>query len=86
MPMTYQNLWGLHPNPPVRRAIIGKSVLFPLLMHYPEDTNLSSLAAREYFKLAYLNKPSSISEHLMKSETNNAINVQSLMYPETKRE
>lgn len=56
VPLTYQNIWGLKPNPPVRRAIIGKSVLLPLLLRYPEDVHLSSLAAKKYFKLIYLNE------------------------------
>jgi hypothetical protein len=30
MAMTYQNIWGLSPNPAVRRAVIGQSVLFPI--------------------------------------------------------
>lgn len=47
--MTYQNIWGLRPNPSVKRVIIGKSVLFPLLLEYPENSNLISLAAKEYF-------------------------------------
>lgn len=54
MPMTYQNIWGLKPNPPIRRAIIGKAVLFPLLLEYPEDTSLASLAGRKIFQLSYL--------------------------------
>src|SRR5579883_63480 len=37
MAMTYQDIWGLSPNPPNRRAVIGQSVLFPMLLQYPED-------------------------------------------------
>lgn len=54
--MTYQNLWGLAPKPPVRRAIIGQSVFFPLLLSYPEDRSLRSLADKKYFQIAYLNE------------------------------
>lgn len=61
VPMTYQNIWGLKPAPPVRRAIIGKSVLLPLLLRYPEDVHLTSLAAKKYFKLTYLSELSIIS-------------------------
>jgi SH3 domain (SH3b1 type)/NLPC_P60 stabilising domain, N term/SH3 domain of SH3b2 type len=59
--MTYQNIWGLKPNPPTRRAIIGKSVLLPLLLRYPEDVHLSSLAAKKYFRLTYLSKLPTVS-------------------------
>lgn len=59
--MTYQNLWGLSPNPPSRRAVIGKSVFFPLLLQYPEDATLVSLANKKYFQVSFLdetpNKP-----------------------------
>jgi cell wall-associated NlpC family hydrolase len=56
MAMTYQNMWGLKPNPDVRRAVIGKSVLFPLLLQYPEDESLVSLANKKYFHVIYLNE------------------------------
>lgn len=58
MAMTYQNIWGLKPNPATRRAIIGKSVLLPLLSHYPEDRSLASLASRKHFKIVYLTSAS----------------------------
>jgi hypothetical protein len=64
VPMTYQNIWGLKPNPPIRRAIIGKSVLLPLLLRYPEDVHLSSLAAKKYFKLTYLSELPAISKQI----------------------
>lgn len=60
MAMTYQNLWGLGPIPPItlsnpaRRAIIGKAVLFPMLLQYPEDTGLNSLAAHAAFQICDL--------------------------------
>jgi hypothetical protein len=39
--MTYQNLWGLRPKaPPDYRAIVGGSVLFPVLDRYPEQPEL----------------------------------------------
>lgn len=53
MAMTYQNIWGLRPASS-SRTIIGQAVLFPLLPTYPEDPNLTSLAARKFFKLVYL--------------------------------
>jgi hypothetical protein len=60
MAMTYQNLWGLGPIPPItisnpaRRAVIGKAVLFPMLLQYPEDTGLNSLAAHAAFQICDL--------------------------------
>ena len=56
MAMTYQDMWGLSPAPAVRRAVVGKSVLFPLLLSYPEDSSLVSLAGKKYFQLAYLDE------------------------------
>jgi hypothetical protein len=48
--MTYQNLWGLRPRDlPDYRAIIGGSVLFPVLERYPEAPELVSLADRSRF-------------------------------------
>ncbi|MDR3670767.1 MAG: SH3 domain-containing protein [Holophaga sp.] len=45
--MTYQNMWGLRPRDlPDYRAIIGGSVLFPVLERYPEAPGLQSLAER----------------------------------------
>lgn len=52
--MTYQDMWGLSPSPPNRRAIIGKAVLFPLLLQYPEDKSLTSLVSKKFFQVAYL--------------------------------
>jgi cell wall-associated NlpC family hydrolase len=52
--LTYQNIWGLKPADDSYRAVIGKSVLFPLLINYPEDIRLVSLANKKYFKLIYL--------------------------------
>lgn len=52
VPLTYQSLWGLRPTtPPDRRAIIGQTLLFPLLKSYPEAPELSSLVAKPVFKL-----------------------------------
>ena len=56
MALTYQNLWGLSPKPSTRRAIIGRAALFPLLLSYPEDSSLSSIAAKKYFQVAYLDQ------------------------------
>lgn len=75
--MTYQNVWGLSPNPPTRRAVIGRSVLFPMLLQYPEDTSLMSLAGKKYFQISYLDE---VPERLYKSAI--IINLRSLMYPE----
>lgn len=54
--ITYQNIWGLSPKPPIRRAIIGQAVLLPLLKQYPEDLTLSSLAEKKYFKIVNLDE------------------------------
>lgn len=52
--LSYQNIWGLRPIDNSKRAVIGKSVLFPLLLNYPEDVNLRSPLAAPYFKIASL--------------------------------
>jgi hypothetical protein len=63
--LTYQEIWGLRPTGagPDGRYVIGKSVLFPLLAHYPEkypgNRELSSLADKKYFIMAYLDQISS---------------------------
>ncbi len=79
MAMTYQNIWGLSPNPAVRRAVIGQAVLLPMLLQYPEDASLVSLAAKKYFQVAFLNQlPSSNAGLFMKNTT---IDLKALMYP-----
>lgn len=55
MAMTYQNIWGNSPLDKSYRAIIGQSVLLPMLQIYPEDPKLNSLANRQYFQVSYLN-------------------------------
>ncbi len=55
VPMTYQTMWGIRPNPPIRRAIIGQSVIFPLLLQYPEDASLNSQANKSHFPVTYFN-------------------------------
>lgn len=73
--MTYQDVWGLSPVPAVRRAVIGKAVLIPLLLQFPEDTSLSSEAAKSFFQVAYLDQ---IPINNLKSEI---INLRALMFP-----
>lgn len=77
--MTYQNIWGLSPNPPTRRAVIGQSVLFPLLLQYSEDPTLISLAAKNFFQVSYLDEFPNKNDTL-KSKT---MNLKSLMYPDS---
>ena len=77
MVMCYQNIWGLAPRPADRRAIIGKAVLFPLLLNYPEDPNLHTLAGHKYFKVCFLNKPSFSS---FKKE--DGLDLNTLMFPD----
>ncbi|MCC2666882.1 MAG: peptidase family [Gammaproteobacteria bacterium] len=63
--LTYQDMWGLRPmgEGPDGRYVIGKSVFFPLLAHYPEkypgNRELISLADKKYFIMAYLDQISS---------------------------
>lgn len=75
MPMTFQNMWGLKPDPSTRRAVIGKSVLFPLLAQYPEDTHLISQAGKQHFQISHL---SETTNNLQKIEM---IDLRDLMYP-----
>jgi hypothetical protein len=56
MAMTYQNIWGLSPHTNDRRAVIGDSVFLPMLLEYPKDTHLVSLADEKFFKLAFLDQ------------------------------
>jgi hypothetical protein len=56
VPMTFQNMWGLRPHPSTRRAIIGKSVIFPLLLQYPEDSTLVSQAGKTSFQVSQLDE------------------------------
>lgn len=75
MALTYQNIWGLSPNPPLRRAVIGKAVLLPLLPQYPEDSSLGSLAAKNNFQVAYLDQ---LPNSNLKLEI---INLKALIFP-----
>lgn len=75
MSLTYQDMWGLHPHPPSRRAVIGKSVLFPLLEHYPEDPPLISQAGKNTFILSNL---AAAPNSLKKLEE---IDLKAVMYP-----
>ena len=79
MAMTYQNIWGLSPYPPERRSVIGQSVLFPMLLQYPEDSSLTSLAAKKFFQASYLDQLPD-ENHLLQSKT---IDLKSLMDPST---
>jgi cell wall-associated NlpC family hydrolase len=74
MAMSYQDIWGLAPHDRSRRAIIGQSVLFPLLPTYPEDSTLASLASKPYFQISYLDE--------IPVPTIHKIEMRMLMYPE----
>lgn len=77
MAMTYQNIWGLLPATADRRAVIGQSVLFPMLLQYPEDQSLVSLAGKKYFQVANLTEfPTTM---MLKASS---IDLKALMYPE----
>lgn len=76
MAMTYQNIWGLRPHENSRRAVIGKSVLFPMLLQYPEDSGLMSLADKKYFQVSFLNELPSANLPLQQQ----AIDLKALMF------
>lgn len=80
MAMTYQNIWGLKPTPSTRRAVIGKSVLFPMLLQYPEDSTLGSLAGKNYFQIALLTELPAMSVNMKPKAF---LDIRTLMYPET---
>lgn len=54
--ITYQNVWGIPPQNPNKRYVIGQSLFFPLLKIYPENTAVCSFASKSNFKLIYLDK------------------------------
>jgi len=54
VPMTYQNMWGLHTRSHEGRSIVGGAVFFPLQLSYPEDEDLVSLAAKPLFALSFM--------------------------------
>jgi hypothetical protein len=58
VPLVYQDIWGLSPADDSRRAVIGGSVVFPLLLTIPEDPSLRSLAATRIFQMSVLGMPS----------------------------
>lgn len=78
MIMTYQNIWGLRPNPPVSRTVIGKALFFPILSSYPEDPALVSLANGKYFQVSYLDEINALT-----AATAAQINLRILMYPQS---
>lgn len=53
----YQNKWGLKPANGSRRAILGGTVIMPLLPTYPEDPSLQSQAGRKHFVMTQLGEP-----------------------------
>ncbi|RAS35786.1 SH3 domain-containing C40 family peptidase [Paraburkholderia bryophila] len=57
VPVVYQDVWGLRPADDSRRAVIGGSVILPLLEHIPEDPTLQSLAATPIFQVSILGAP-----------------------------
>jgi len=60
VPLTYQDMWALKPKNVIpsadHRAVVGQSVLFPLLRYFPEDFSLASQADKKHFQLAYLDQ------------------------------
>jgi cell wall-associated NlpC family hydrolase len=58
VPMVYQDIWGLRPADNSRRAVIGGSVIFPLLLSVPEDPSLQSLAGTPVFQISIIGTPS----------------------------
>ncbi|WP_437437797.1 SH3 domain-containing protein [Trinickia violacea] len=59
VPVVYQDVWGLRPADNSRRAVIGGSVIFPLLETMPEDPALQSLAGTPIFQITVLGAPES---------------------------
>jgi len=57
VPLVYQDVWGLRPADDSRRAVIGGSVFLPLLLSYPEDPTLQSLAATPTFQISIIGMP-----------------------------
>jgi cell wall-associated NlpC family hydrolase len=57
VPLVYQDVWGLRPADNSRRAVIGGSVIMPLLATVPEDPSLISLAATPVFRISILGSP-----------------------------
>ncbi len=65
--LSYQNIWGLRPENNAWRAVIGQSVLFPIINYYPEDKKLMSLLTKPHFDLIYLDQlPNDISQNQTK--------------------
>ncbi|RFU48983.1 SH3 domain-containing C40 family peptidase [Paraburkholderia sp. DHOC27] len=58
VPLVYQDVWGLRPADNSRRAVIGGSVILPLLVRIPEDPSLQSLAATPIFQISIIGSPS----------------------------
>lgn len=83
MAMTYQDVWGLRPPPtlPNRRAVIGQSVLLPLLLQYPEDPALASLASKDYFQVCFLDQ-----EPLKTTHKSQLLDLKTLISGETQME
>lgn len=54
--ITYQNIWGMAPVTRDKRYVIGQSLFFPLLKHYPENPDIISFADKPIFKLIHLDK------------------------------
>lgn len=57
VPLVYQDVWGLRPADNSRRAVIGGSVIFPLLAHIPEDPALQSLGGTPIFQISIIGAP-----------------------------
>jgi len=58
--LTYQNLWGLKVKRSLfhseGRAIVGGSVIFPLMDSYPEGENLAAQSSKPLFILGFLDQ------------------------------
>ncbi len=56
VPVIYEDAWGMSPKDRSVRYIIGKSVFFPLMEHYPEVPVVVSPLDRDVFKMSNLNE------------------------------
>jgi cell wall-associated NlpC family hydrolase len=54
-PVVYNDIWGLRPADSSYRDVIGESLFFPLMIKYPENTDLLSLLDRKTVELVFLN-------------------------------
>jgi cell wall-associated NlpC family hydrolase len=80
--LSYQDIWGLRPPAGDRRAVIGQAVLFPILLQYPEDPTLVSLAEKQAFEVSFIDELEATP--LLRSQM--PLNLRALMIPNENKE